>query len=53
VGATLLLLDGTGIVAIPVGFTIGQAAKTGLLALALWMRLRAMPTQSDGAGRPD
>lgn len=41
VAATLLLLDGAGIVAIPLGFTIGQAAKTVLLALALAVRLRA------------
>ncbi|HEX7171576.1 MAG TPA: lipid II flippase MurJ [Candidatus Limnocylindria bacterium] len=40
VGATLLLLDGSGIVAIPLGFTIGQAAKTVLLGLALAVRLR-------------
>lgn len=40
VGATLLLVDGAGIVAIPLGFTIGQAAKTALLALALAIRLR-------------
>jgi putative peptidoglycan lipid II flippase len=40
VAATLLLLDGAGIVAIPLGFTIGQAAKTVLLALALAVRLR-------------
>ena len=38
--ATLLLLDATGILAIPLGFTIGQAAKTGLLGLALAARLR-------------
>lgn len=41
VAATLLLLDGSGIVAIPLGFAIGQAAKTALLALALAARLRA------------
>jgi putative peptidoglycan lipid II flippase len=39
--ATLVLLDGTGIVAIPLGFAIGQAAKTFLLGLALAVRLRA------------
>jgi putative peptidoglycan lipid II flippase len=47
VGATLLLLDGAGIVAIPLGFTIGQAAKTVLLALALWVRLRAMRARTE------
>jgi putative peptidoglycan lipid II flippase len=42
VGATLLLVDGAGIVAIPLGFTIGQAGKTILLAFALAARLRAV-----------
>jgi putative peptidoglycan lipid II flippase len=42
VGATLLLVDGAGIVAIPLGFTIGQAGKTALLALALAIRLRTV-----------
>ena len=42
VAATLILLDGAGIVAIPLGFTIGQAAKTLLLAFALAVRLRAV-----------
>ncbi len=46
VGATLLLVDGAGIVAIPLGFAIGQAAKTALLALALAIRLRAFGTGS-------
>jgi putative peptidoglycan lipid II flippase len=41
IGATLLLIDATGILAIPLGFAIGQAAKTGLLGLALAARLRA------------
>jgi putative peptidoglycan lipid II flippase len=44
VGATLLLVDGAGIVAIPLGFTIGQAGKTALLALALAIRLRTVRT---------
>ena len=38
--ATLILLPATGIVAIPLGFAIGQAAKLGLLALSLAARLR-------------
>ena len=38
--ATLALIDGSGILAIPLGFAIGQAAKTVLLALALAARLR-------------
>ena len=42
VGATLLLVDGTGIVAIPIGFAIGQAGKTVLLGLALAVRLRVV-----------
>jgi putative peptidoglycan lipid II flippase len=40
VAATLLLLPGAGIVAIPLGFTIGQGVKLVLLALALAVRLR-------------
>ena len=42
VGATLLLVDGSGIVAIPLGFAIGQAGKTALLGLALAVRLRVV-----------
>ncbi|MGH2445585.1 MAG: murein biosynthesis integral membrane protein MurJ [Candidatus Limnocylindria bacterium] len=38
--ATLVLLPELEIVAIPIGFAIGQAAKTALLGLALAMRLR-------------
>ena len=38
--ATLALLPSTGIIAIPIGFAIGQAAKVALLALALAVRLR-------------
>jgi putative peptidoglycan lipid II flippase len=41
--ATLLLVPSTGIVAIPLGFAIGQAVKVGLLALSLAVRLRAFP----------
>ena len=44
--ATVLMVPGLGIVAIPLGFTIGQAAKVALLAIALAMRLRR------GAGEP-
>jgi putative peptidoglycan lipid II flippase len=40
VGATLILLPGLEILAIPLGFAIGQAAKVALLGLALAMRLR-------------
>jgi len=42
VAATLALLDGVGIVAIPLGFAIGQAGKTALLGLALAVRLRTL-----------
>ena len=42
--ATLALLPATGIVAIPLGFAIGQAAKAGLLGLALAVRLRGFAT---------
>jgi putative peptidoglycan lipid II flippase len=49
--ATLLLVDGSGIVAIPLGFAIGQAAKTALLAIALGVRIRrsnwGAPIRSD------
>jgi putative peptidoglycan lipid II flippase len=38
--ATLLLLPTQEILAIPLGFTIGQVVKTGLLALALRFRIR-------------
>lgn len=38
--ATLALQPGQGVVAIPLGFAIGQAAKAALLGLALSTRLR-------------
>ena len=41
VAATLLLLPSVEILAIPLGFTIGQVAKVVLLGLALAVRLRA------------
>lgn len=40
VASTVALVDGLGIVAIPIGFAIGQAAKVGLLATALGLRMR-------------
>lgn len=40
VAATAALVDGMGVVAIGLGFAIGQAAKVGLLAIALLVRLR-------------
>jgi putative peptidoglycan lipid II flippase len=38
--ATQLLVGGAGILAIPLAFAIGQAAKVGLLGVALAVRLR-------------
>lgn len=40
IGATLALLAPLGVIAIPIGFGIGQAAKMVLLALAVAIRLR-------------
>lgn len=52
--ATQLTVGGLGILAIPVGFAIGQAAKVALLALALAVRLRlwrqAPPSPDDPWG---
>jgi hypothetical protein len=45
-----LLAPEIGITAIPLGFTVGTAAKVGLLALALVPRIRALgrtPLRSD------
>ena len=39
--ATWLLLPSLGVIAIPIGFAIGMAAKVALLGLALLVRLRA------------
>jgi putative peptidoglycan lipid II flippase len=41
--ATWLLLPALAVVAIPIGFAIGQAAKVALLAAALAVRLRGWP----------
>ena len=46
VGSTQLLVGELGIIAIPVGFAIGQAAKVALLALALAVRLRGWSVPS-------
>ena len=43
VAATLLLVPSTGVVAIPLGFAIGQAVKVLLLAVSLVVRLRVFP----------
>jgi putative peptidoglycan lipid II flippase len=48
IGATLVLLPTLEILSIPLGFTIGQAAKTGLLALSLGARLRGFPSRPAG-----
>jgi putative peptidoglycan lipid II flippase len=49
VAATLALLPEAGIVAIPLGFSIGQAGKLVLLALALAVRLRTLRQGKQGA----
>ena len=52
---TAILVDGIGIVAIPVGFAAGQAVKVVLLGLSLGVRLRTLhaggssPTLRDAA----
>ena len=45
--AVQLLLDPLGILAIPVGFSIGQIAKVALLGLALAIRLRGFAGSAD------
>jgi len=47
--ATQLLLGELGIIAIPIGFAIGQAAKVALLGLALTVRLRGWATSPAGS----
>ncbi len=51
VGATLALLPGLDIAAIPFGFAIGQAAKVALLALSLAIRLRTLPPSEPAPAR--
>ena len=43
IAVTSLTVGELDILAIPLGFAVGQAAKTVLLALALWARVRLMP----------
>jgi putative peptidoglycan lipid II flippase len=43
VAATLALVPTLDLLALPIGFAIGQAAKTALLAVVLALRLRAWP----------
>jgi putative peptidoglycan lipid II flippase len=47
--ATLILVPALDLLALPVGFAIGQAAKTAMLALVLGWRLRAWPARSPRA----
>jgi putative peptidoglycan lipid II flippase len=46
--ATLVLLPGFGILALPLGFAIGQAAKVVLLAITLALRIRTFPPLEAG-----
>jgi len=48
--ATLTLVDGLGIVGLPLGFGVGQAAKAVLLTLALGVRMRAWRGAVTGSG---
>jgi putative peptidoglycan lipid II flippase len=43
VGATLALVEPIGIIAIPIGFAIGNATKVALLGAAVLIRLRTLP----------
>ena len=48
-GATLLLVPALDLLALPIGFAIGQAAKTAMLAAVLGWRVRAWPATSPRA----
>lgn len=50
---TLSLLPDVGVVAVPLGYGIGQAAKAGLLGLALVLRLRAPWPKPVALSTPD
>ena len=50
VAATIALLPAADVLAIPLGFGIGQAGKTALLTAALAVRLRRWPGTPRGAG---
>jgi peptidoglycan biosynthesis protein MviN/MurJ (putative lipid II flippase) len=50
VAATMALLPALGIVAIPIGFSIGMAGKVLLLGLALAVRLRGWPQERGVVG---
>jgi putative peptidoglycan lipid II flippase len=45
IAATLTLVEPLGIIAIPIGFAVGNATKVALLGLALMVRLRTLPTE--------
>ena len=47
--ATLLLVPGLDLIALPIGFAIGQAVKTALLAVVLGWRLRGWAATSPRA----
>jgi putative peptidoglycan lipid II flippase len=47
--ATLALVPGLELLALPIGFAIGQAARTAMLALVLGWRLRRWPATSPRA----
>jgi len=49
IATTLLLVDGLGIIAIPLGFAAGMAVKTGLQAVALGWRIRHAPAPETSA----
>ena len=48
--ATLLLVPALDLLALPIGFAIGQGAKTAMLAAVLWWRVRVWPVTSPRAG---
>lgn len=47
IAATLALLPSQEVLAIPLGFSIGQVAKAALLGLSLGIRLRTLPGRAD------
>lgn len=50
--ATVILLQPLGIVAIPLGFAIGQAVKVVFLSLSLGIRLRTLAPSADPGSPP-
>ncbi|MBW3613584.1 MAG: hypothetical protein KY392_06975, partial [Chloroflexi bacterium] len=47
IAATLALLPSQEVLAIPLGFTIGQVAKAALLGMSLAIRLRTLPARAE------